>query len=170
MITDPQLQRLARQLTPIIESLRPAPVFIGARYTSNAGTNIANATETIVNFEDVDYDPLSLVTTGASWVFACPVAGYYQVQVFIRFQSSTDWAPGEVLELNLFRDGTEVAMLLRLDDWPASSTLVAAGGGGDTLYCDAGDTLQVRVYQASGVNLNLSSDGRYNHISIYRVG
>lgn len=171
MITDPQLQRLARQLAPIIEALRPAPGFIGARYATDAGQSIPNNTlpPTIINFEDESYDPLDLVTTGVAWAFTCPVAGYYQVAAAVLFASTAAWALGEASVLYVYRDGSEHSRLAYRDTYGGASQLAHLAGV-DVVACDAGDTLDVRVYQNSGGALGLFANALYNHVSIYRVG
>lgn len=172
-MSDPNIYRRLEALEKWQDAMASVelPRFIGARYTSNAGGALANVTETVINFEDVDYDPLSLVTTGAGWVFTCPLDGHYSVAVFARLEATVNWSPGEIFELNLFRNGVETAMLWRFDSWAAGGVSQSAAGQGETsLYCDVGDTLQVRGYQSSGGGLNMLADSRFNYISITRLG
>jgi hypothetical protein len=171
-MSDPSIYR---QLSDLEERLRRVETieraaFIGARYTTDAGQSIPNGVSTIVNFEDVDYDPLGLVTTGAGWVFTCPVAGYYRVSAAILFDGTTAWFPGEYALIAIYKNSALFSFLERRDDWPSGATLFAGLGGGDVVPCAAGDTLQVQVDQGSGGAVPLFNSSNFNYISITRVG
>lgn len=147
------------------------PGLVGARYTTDAAQIIANNTITVVNFEEVDYDPLGLVTVGAGWLFDCPVAGCYQISAFILFEGTNVWTAGDVVELALHRNGVRTSLLARHDNWPTSVTnQYAFCGGHDVVLCAAGDDLQIIAYQTSGIALPLIASSSYNHVAITRVG
>ncbi len=163
-----RIRALEAQLANLRSAGRPLG-FVGARYMSNSGQNIPDITFTVVNFEDVDYDPMGLVTTGAGWVFTCPVAGIYRVTAMVTFTGTAAWAAGEAAEIDLHLSGATYSVLDRKDSWPAG-TLNAMLVGGDEVECAAGDTLDVRVFQASGGALALFGFQTYNHIAISLVG
>lgn len=165
---DPEIQRLAQRLAPVLPPLLQPPAFIGARYSTNAGHSFTSGTPAVVNYEDADYDPLSLVTTGAGWAFACPVAGYYQVNASILFAASAAWAPGDGLGLYVHRDGANVAARYQ-DDLPAA-TVYAGATVSDIIACAAGQTLRVVAAQSTGGSLALFADAIYNYVSITRLG
>lgn len=161
--------RALRERLERLERLE-TPRFVGARYTSNAGQSVPHAAFTIVNFEDVSYDPLGLVTTGTGWAFTCPIAGCYRVSAWILFDGSTAWSSSNVAELDLYRGATAYSVLDRKDNWPGGVSHFAAAGGSDTIECVAGDTLRVQAFQNTGGSLALFPNVRYNYISITRVG
>lgn len=164
-----------RQLADLEERLRrlealEAEAFVGARYTSNAAQSIPNATYTVVDYEDIDYDPLGLVTTGAAWVFTCPIAGRYLVTAAALFDASAAWSATEVARFDVYQNGAVAAVL---DFYTAEASGVnqyVRMGGSEIVECNAGDTLQVRIYQSTGGVLPLINLTEHNHIAVARVG
>ena len=147
------------------------PRFIGARYAINAGQSIPNNTlpPTIINYEDLSYDPLSLVTTGASWAFTCPIDGYYRVAAAALFASTATWALGEASVLYVYKGGAEWSRLAYRDNY-GGATQLAHLAGSDVVECAAGDTLDIRIYQNSGGALALFANAFYNYVAISRIG
>lgn len=171
-MTDPSIYRQLADLEERLARLETAEraAFIGARYTTNAGQSIPNNAFTVVNFEDVDYDPFSLVTTGASWAFTCPVDGYYQIIAVVTWASTTTWAPAEDTQIDVYQNGSSAAILARRDGMPTGVALANSLSGGAVLSCAAGDTLDVRAYQNTGGALALLNSGLYNHVAISLAG
>jgi hypothetical protein len=147
----------AREIVPVV-----------ARYTSNAGQSISDNTVSVVNFEDETFDPRDTVTVGAGWVFTCPVAGYYRVSARVQFVSSTAWANGELIALDVYVNGAQVARLY--GSQVQTTTANERGAQGSTVvHLDRTDTLNIRVLQASGGALALTADTTENHVSIGRI-
>jgi hypothetical protein len=171
-VSDPDLYRRLAALEKWRDQMASVELsrFVGARYTSNAGQSIPNNSFTVVNFEDVDYDPLSLVTTGAGWVFTCPVDGYYLVTATVTWASTTAWDPAEDAQIEVFKNGVSVGMLARRDGYPAATALAVSLSGADVIACSTGDTLDVRAFQNTGAALALLNDSLYNHVSVTRIG
>jgi len=84
--------------------------FVGCRYTTNAGQSISSSTGfTIIDFEDIDYDADTLVTTGASWKFTAPATGKYHIDVMVSFVASSAWAAvSERGSLALYKNNAEL--------------------------------------------------------------
>jgi hypothetical protein len=139
------------------------------RYSTDAGQSIPNSATTIINFEDVTYDPNSLVTTGAAWHFTAATAGYYAVEAIVLFAATDTWADTEAGTLSLYKNGAPFARLDRKDNYSSASNVYMALGGGDLVYLAAGDTLDIRVDQTSGAALALHNDGAWNHVAIWKV-
>jgi hypothetical protein len=76
-----------------------------SRYSTDAGQSIPDSVATIVNFEDITYDPDSLVTMGAAWHFTAATAGYYSVAAMIMFAATTTWADTEDGAIYLYKNG-----------------------------------------------------------------
>ena len=140
-----------------------------ARYTTNAGQSIDNATATIVDFEDVSIDTDSAVTVGAAWKFTCPAgkAGYYLVTAVIAFDTSATWAAGELVILYLYKNNALYSVLLRKTQ-ESATTLYNMPPGSDVVYLAAGDYIDVRVNQGSGGALALYTNSYYNRVAISR--
>ncbi len=138
---------------------------VKARYKTDAGQSIPNNTSTIINFEDVDYDTHDTVTTGGSWKFTAPKTGYYRVETHLLFSATTTWAEGEVAQVVLHKNGAIYSYLDRNTQFGATSTYMHISGG-DTVYLEKGDYIDLRVTQTSGAALTLISDGTLCRVSI----
>jgi len=142
-----------------------------AVYKTSAGQTIENNSEEVVNFDTAVYDPYSLVTTGASWVYTAPVGGYYYVSTLITFATSTAWALNELLTIRAFVNGTGGLYLAatRNNNSAAQTYLVSIRGSG-IVFANADDTIALGLLQATGGSLALSNNANLNHISIHRIG
>jgi hypothetical protein len=58
----------------------------------------------------VDLDPLSTITTGASWAWTAPATGYYEFSLenAYVFSQGDDWLAGESVEVDVFKAGVNV--------------------------------------------------------------
>jgi len=165
------LQQLANKLVPYLspwfKSHSGTPVV--ASYSTDAGQTISNNTTTIVNFEDLNYDTHSAVTTGASWKFTAPIAGYYHVSSAVMFTATTNWAATEYASLLLVKNNTGYRYLGREDDHSTSNVYTFLGGS-TVLYLAVNDYIDLRVLQTSGGDLALHNNGAFNYVSIHRIG
>jgi hypothetical protein len=138
-----------------------------ARYTRDTTQSIPNNTTTIVDFATQVDDPWAAVTTGASWAFTAPVAGYYQVNAHVLFGSAT-WTPvTELVQLSIYKNGTQYNTLDRDDTMGSTNT--PSVGGGDVVHLAKGDTLDIRAYQNSGGAVNIQANANHNWVSIFRI-
>lgn len=149
-----------------LETLDVVPIV--AFYTTNAGQSIPDATDTIVDFEDVGADPWGLVTTGAAWKFTAPVAGYYLVASMIEFDLTTTWAPGERISLRLHKNGIVAKLLAAKEDESATNHRVSLSGT-SAVTLAAGDYVDIRINQSSGGSLALITTSQNNHVAIARL-
>ena len=150
-----------------LETLEMLPIV--ARYTATT-FNVTSGIVTRVNYDTLDVDTWSAVTTGASWVFTTPIGGHYWVQAALLLATSTGWVKGEVFYLKMLVNGADVAYLQYQNDLDSAGVGINAGAKGTTLvYLAKGDTLAVNVYQASGGALALVASPLYNYISIAKV-
>jgi len=140
-----------------------------ARYTTNAGQSIANATTTIVDFEDVTFDPSSAVTVGAAWKFTCPTgkAGIYHVEADATF-ASVAWAAGNVAQLFLYKNNA-LYSVLRRKTLEGAITFYNNVHGSDTVSLAVGDYIDIRTSQNTGGAVALHTDGLNNHVAISRI-
>ena len=135
-------------------------VDVVARYTSDAGQSIINgAGAAIIDFEDIDFDTHSAVTTGASWKFTCPAgqAGYYQVNVKVSFVDYSFWVSGERGFLLLYKEGVKYATLDRKDNFHTASVFMWLQGS-DIVDLAVGEFVDVRIQQNCGSNLALATE------------
>jgi len=164
-----RLVAIERRLAEIEARERAASIV--AIYTSSSGQSIPNNTFTIIDYSTKEIDTHSAVTTGSSWKFTVPVAGYYHVDAEILFAATTTWADGEVGDLRLFRNGdaNSSKSLDRKDNYGSSASVFMRLGGSTAIYLNSGDYIDVRVIQISGGALTLYTNGIFNRIAITKI-
>lgn len=141
-------------------------------YTATLGQSIPNNTIplTTVNFDTLEEDDYSLVTTGANWVWTAPFPGRARLTTAIMFTTTTAWAAGEAGEIHIYKNGSKYSVLDRKDNYNTASPFMQLSGS-RPLMVAAGDTLALRVYQNSGGSLALYSAAfGYSWIGIELTG
>lgn len=167
-MSDQILKATLAQAKMLEESEAREPIVPVARYTSNAGYSLPSGGTYVMNYEDVGFDPFNLVTIGSNWKFTAPVGGYYLVEASLSLVGSTAWALGEFFILSLYiNGGTAIHALHRTNTLTSGSE--AFGAGSTIVHLDAGDYLDIRVYQNSGSNIAISGTYGNNHVSIVKV-
>lgn len=142
---------------------------VNAAYSTAAGQAVPNTTDTIVNFGTKDFDSHNAVTTGASWKFTAPIAGVYQVSVICTLGFTASSAVTGESIANLFKNGATVSGLgIRNHD--VANNSMAAMQGAQLVKMNAGDYIDIRIYQNNGASKNLEANATKNRISITRVG
>jgi len=142
---------------------------IYAEYTTAAAQSIPSHGS---NYNVIDYgtkvkDTHNIVTTGASWVATLPAPGAVSVQAATMFASSTAWGLGESGSLILFYNGALYRALDQDDEMDSSGTgQFKILGGGTRVWCDTGDTLDIRIYNNSGSTIALYNSGVWNWVTI----
>jgi len=143
--------RVNPSVTNKLEWSGPAP----ARYYTSTGQDIETATVTVVNFDTQDFDPRSLVTTGAAWVYTCDSTGYFQVASGVKFKAA---AAG--LQLRVYVGAVLKSVL---------SNNVTYANGGTIVSANNGDAIDVRVYHTAASTGRLRSTGVENWVSITKL-
>jgi hypothetical protein len=143
-----------------------------ATYTTNTTQAVADSTNVIVNFEDIEYDDCSpdCVTVGAAWKYTVPTGGdgVYNVCAKVTMASSSAWNAGELLELDLYKNGASIAAI-DLKTAQASFTGIMAVNGCRDVRLVATDYVQINVIHTAGSSLNILNNGLSNFVSIKRV-
>jgi hypothetical protein len=141
---------------------------INARYTTSAGQVIPNATDTLINFSTIDFDSHGLVTTGA-WKFTAGISGTYSVSSLVTTAYNTTSAATAILKLMVWKNGTVYADLDRTV-YALTGDAENAASGSTLLRLNAGDYIQIYVFQNIGVSATLNGAAVSNHVSIARIG
>lgn len=136
-----------------------------AIYSSNAGFSVANATNVVVNFANSVSDPLSQVTTGASWVFTAQYPGNYNLAAVVNFNNST-WADGKICVVDILKNGS-IWKETETPNYTTSSLPLSWAINDVGIPLAINDTLAVRLFQNNG-SQTLITDNNLNRISIRR--
>lgn len=149
---------------------------IRAIYKLSTGFSVTHTTK-IVNFDQMLYDPLGLVTPGTAWAFVANDPGFYQVQCNLSLETQAGWSTGfntnAIMEA-VFDDtsGSVVATgPLRLDNqYPrdGDNNIQVFLHGAAFGYLGVGDTLYVNATQGSNAGTLVAAAAR-SHIFIVRV-
>jgi len=139
---------------------------VAARYTLASSQNIV--TDTIINYATRDFDTNNSVTTGASWNFAAPISGQYQV-------SAMFYAPGAAVSV-----GQEVGLRIRVSGSnrqylvlypsPITASTLKTGVGTTTVRLLAGQTLSIVGANFTGNTHALTNEANINWVEVTRVG
>lgn len=72
---------------------------------SSAQTVNSGATD-VINFDNVEYDPLSTITTGASWHFTAPATGWYTIVLAAAFidPNGSAYSAATGVEFDLYKN------------------------------------------------------------------
>ena len=130
-----------------------------ARYTSESGQSIPNATVTIVDYATKDYDTHGLVTTGGSWTFTATQPGYYRVTARVGWSTISTT---NTYITSLYKNGAFYSGVAAQGD---NSTVLHA----DTIKLLPGDFIDIRTSQDTGGSVALEAGAGNNSISVERV-
>lgn len=158
---------LQAQIDNLSTTKRRVPIV--ASYATGAGQSFVNNTETIINFDALVRDTHSAVTVGAAWKFTAPVPADYVVSAAILIGGTNQWAAGESADLRLWKNGALFRGLDRKDNLSGATPQFMQLSGNTTIYLSAGEYIDVRLIQMSGISLGLFSSVVNNWISIWRI-
>jgi hypothetical protein len=121
-------------------------------------------TKIIYNTETTDLNSIHDPSTG---IITIPsgMAGVYQINAGILLDGAC-----QILALGIF-NSTSNAEIKRLQTFESSANAFTLPGGSTTLPLNAGDQIDVRLFQTNSGALarNVSADSRYSHVSMWRL-
>jgi hypothetical protein len=135
---------------------------IYAEYNSTSGQACASGT-TLINFDTKVIDTHNAVTTGASWKFTAPRAGYYCISA-ATIPASNLSGTGATISLGLYKSGS-INKIISFTN-TAGITVVDSGTGSGKIYLNAGEYIDIRLSQNAIVSVNLISSTGYVWITI----
>lgn len=122
---------------------------LAARATvASAGNIVPNDTDTLIPFSAATFDTHSCLTVGASFKFTADRDGIFEVRAHVTFTSQT-WPDGSSVDLTIRKNG---AFYSHIGGYVAGgdTTGVVRLDGSDLIELEAGDYVQIYVYQDSG--------------------
>lgn len=136
---------------------------VNAFYSTAAAPSIPNATNTTVTFGTRVFDTHNAMSGST---YTVPVTGKYRVSGSLYYSGTT--ATSTDVQFNVLRNGV---LQFGVNN-PKSGTVgtpIAVSASG-LVSCNAGDTITIQAFQATGVALTLINNGSYNWVAIERVG
>jgi len=141
-------------------------------------TSILTPVDFDINSSTFDYDKYSLWRAGSGYnsgtgtwtvdpAFIAPFGGEYEFKVNLLF-TNVAWTVGEIAQVQIFVNGTSLALLDRYEMVANSSPFVPLAGA-TTLLLIKGDVVTIRAQQTTGANLTLTGSNIFNFISIKRA-
>ncbi len=131
--------------------------FVGARYMLTTNQSMTLSTSTRINFNTVDFDTGSLVTTGSFWTFTAPQTGYYRVSVKAEFYSTFSATEGASIEF-YWANGTKSALLDSHWGESTGGSYFPVLTGTTTVHMLTGQTAWFEIYQDGTSNRLLDGD------------
>lgn len=134
-----------------------------ARAYRSAALTLATQAYTKIAIDTRSFDPGNNVSLANSR-YVCPVAGYYSVESQVHVQPGTGSAAMTPL-LSVFKNGSEVSR----GTWAytPNNSFVVGLGVADTIQCNAGDYLELQVYNPSTIAAALYDYGATcNYLSV----
>lgn len=143
---------------------------INASYTGPAGVTIPHNSTVIIDFATKEFDSHSAVTTGAAWKFTAPTAGVYEVNASMVINLGGGWAFAEEATLYVYKNGSIFSRLASYIAQVAHSTYIPMVGSPRLVRLNAGDYVDIRLYQSSGASVTSLGGVDYTWANIKRVG
>jgi hypothetical protein len=139
--------------------------FSAAGYYRTATQTIGTGSFTIINFDTQEYDTDSAVTTGASWKYTVPTGkgGIYHVSASTNL---TPAATGQSI-LAVYVNGSEKRRGVHLQQ--SGALLFLGPHVSADVKVNAGDTIDVRLFQDSGGNQTTEASASCTWVTIHRV-
>ena len=140
---------------------------VAAKAETDTAQSIPNITTTIINFEDVVYDTHDKITIGASWEYDVPSSGKYKVHAQVTSTTGGGWAAGEQYNLAIHIDGSEGARALNVQT--ATHTEIVRTAIESDFNLEAGQTIDIRLFQSSGAALTLNANAADTYVVIEKL-
>ena len=134
---------------------------------TNAGQSMANASSTIVDFEDVEHDSHNAYNAGT---YTIPVTGLYKINSSVMLESTSAIDIGEVMYVSIKINGSSKRIQnYREGDVSDSDNKHYSMQISALLSLNKGDEVTIQVYQGSGGSLDLFNSSQYNSLDIHKI-
>jgi hypothetical protein len=144
---------------------------IVARASTNTARAQTNGSNLLCDFEDVDFDPNSFITTGGSWKFQPTIAGYYRITASIQVTPSAAWGAGtNFVQIGITKGASAVAFGRA---YAGAAVLTSLQVGVSDIVHFNGTTDLIYITMAASwttlITAALSGDNRMNFVAIERI-
>lgn len=135
------------------------------------GTTVPSSGNLRLNYDDVEYDPSGIITTGASWACTLPADGRYRIEINVEFGSGADdFTAGDGYLLRLYNGAAVYNKHI-------DKHFITAGEEGEVCIMHgsmvfsgiAGQTINARLTTLSAVTTHQIFAGDGAFIAIYQL-
>tara|TARA_Y100000593_G_scaffold55043_1_gene102899 strand:+ start:6795 stop:9299 length:2505 start_codon:yes stop_codon:yes gene_type:complete len=119
---------------------------VACRATKDDVQSVPNASTTVIEYDDVDYDTHSAFNTGTN-KYVVPVSGHYDIYAKMRYQD-LDEQSGDNYQMYILVGGVNKSQIS--DEAGATNTTSRSLQIQDTLLLNKGDEVTIACYQATG--------------------
>ncbi len=152
--------------TWVVQSGGGGGPYAKARASVSATRTSTHATPLVINFDTVDFDTASAVTTGAGWKFTAPNTSTYKVSATVLVDRVA-WGVNTVNWIALRKNGTIVCYLhYDQQDNSVGRTEYIHLHGSTTIALTATDYIDIVWQQNSGSNKDILGDVTLTYIDI----
>lgn len=147
-------------------------IFLGCRYNSTTAQSMIGGANTVVFFENSEYDKWGLVTNPGTTGFTCtaPIAGKYQINVRTGL-ASTLWVATDSVDVRLFiNNGGTASAVSPIFYSQAAITIGADTQVIATFILAAGDTIIPKISLNHTGNINTSAVARSMYFEFTLIG
>ena len=141
------------------------PMRSRVRVTKNNAQSIPNASATIVQYDDEDYDNLGEFAT---YEFTAKESGYYSVAAGL-LSAAAEWDVLEIWQIILYKNNAAITSGYQNVINEFQSSIVKHSFLADIIYLAATDYIDIRCYQTQGAGVNTSADATYNYFAVHRL-
>jgi hypothetical protein len=142
---------------------------IKVRYVTTSGQSIPDSTETVVDFDTMDYDAGGNVTTGSSWKFTASEAAAFRIYAHIFWSQAFSFSAGQSVQLSLYKNGSYYSNL-DIFEIPLNGPQYVPLRGSDSIDLLPGDYIDIRAYQNTGSAVSLDTSGGFNYVNVEKTG
>lgn len=146
---------------------------IAASYRTNQSQNIPDASWTQLYYEDKEYDEGSdtdnVQNAGSSWRFVAPRDGKYLINSSIRTAATSGWSSTSTCIMAIYKNGASYNQESRVLPWSSGSSVAATVHATEALNLNAGEYIEIWLYQNSGGTIGLSTTAIYNRVNVTEI-
>ncbi|MCX7736866.1 MAG: hypothetical protein N2319_09150 [Candidatus Kapabacteria bacterium] len=148
-----------------------------ARAYRNATQTINSGSWTKIQFNTENFDEKSEFDNSTNYRFTAKETGYYQINARTEFDFSTLGAPGNTnsyVSIAIYHNGSAYAYGSKLGLNNSDGTFSAIRNNNapvvsDIIYLQAGEYVEIFVYQNTGGNYNIISGSANTYFSIHKI-
>jgi hypothetical protein len=148
-----------------------------ARAYRNATQTISSGSDVKIQFNAENFDEKAEFDSGTNYRFTAKETGYYQVNARAEFDFSSLGIPGNTnsyVTIALYRSGSLYSYGSKLGLNNSDGTFNAIRNNNapvisDIVYLEAGQYIEIYVYQNTGSNYNIISGSANTYVSIHKI-